>query len=60
MHNMIFTAVAEADAGAVALATSAGESLKETTLAVIEVLVPLGVGVFVARKALSWAKSFVH
>jgi hypothetical protein len=54
------TFLAVADAGAVALATDAGEGLKDTAIAVITALIPLGVGVFVARKALSWAKSFVH
>lgn len=48
------------DAGAVALATDAGESLQETAIAVITALIPLGVGVFLAKKAFGWAKSFVR
>lgn len=48
------------DTAAVNLASDAGGDLKDTAIAVFTALIPLGVGVFVARKALSWAKSFVH
>lgn len=48
-----------ADTGVVTLATDAGDSIKDTAIAVITALIPLGVGVFLARRALGWAKGMV-
>jgi hypothetical protein len=53
------SAFAAADASVVSLATDAGTSIKDTAIGVLTVLIPLAVGVFLARKALPWAKRMV-
>jgi hypothetical protein len=56
--NGAFYAVADADV--VTAATTAGTAIKETAIGVITALIPLGVAVFLLRKALPWAKSMVR
>ncbi len=50
---------AAVDSAVVDLATGAGTSIKDTAIAVLTVLIPLAVGVFLARKALPWAKRMI-
>ncbi len=52
-------AFAAADTGVVTLASDAGTSIKDTALGIITVLIPLAVGVYLARKALPWAKRMI-
>lgn len=49
-----------ADADVVGLATDAGGALKETGIAIVTALLPLGVGLFLAKRAFGWAKSMVR
>lgn len=51
--------VALADADVVTAATTAGGAIKDTAIGVITALIPLGVSVFLLRRALPWAKSMV-
>lgn len=48
-----------ADASVVSLATDAGTSIKDTAIGIITVLIPLAVGVYLATKALPWAKRMI-
>jgi predicted alternative tryptophan synthase beta-subunit len=53
-------AMAAVDTGVTSLVTSTGADIKDTALASIGILIPLAVGVYLARKAFSWAKAFIR
>ena len=42
------------------LATDAGESFRDTGIAVVAVLIPLAVALILAKKALPWARQMLH
>lgn len=46
-----------ADAAVVTFATDLATSIKDTGLGVITVVAPLGIAVWLARRAIGWAKS---
>ena len=58
--GLAVAASAAVDTGVVDLATSAGTSIKDTGLAILTVLIPLAVGLYLARKALPWAQRMIR
>lgn len=52
-------AFAVVDSSVVDIAQNAGADFKDTAVAVIVVLVPLAIGIFLARRALPWAKQML-
>lgn len=51
---------ATVDSDVVDAATTAGTDLKDTAIAVILVLIPMAIAVFLTAKVISWAKRFVR
>jgi hypothetical protein len=54
-----FLAAPTPDAELVGLATDTGEAIKTTGVAIVLALAPLAVGLFLARRAVSWAFGMV-
>ena len=53
-------AFAQTAADPVSLATDAGTDMRDTAIAVIAALIPLAVALLLAKKALPWARKFLH
>lgn len=48
---------AAADAAVVTLATTVATAIKDTALGVITAVAPLGIAVWLSKRAIGWAKS---